>query len=197
MALREDDLKRLVSQVDLSRLGLVLLAVSTANPVALNGGILLMFGAGMAIAVFLLVAGSLAERAGTDSIRALGGLAIRMPRGATLGILAVLAALGLPGLVTFTAQFMVLVGSYPSQRWATTIAVLGPLLLAGLMFSTLQRIFFGPIREGLARVRDLGSLELTTTISLVSLMVLLGIFPFLLTDNINFGILTLLVRASP
>jgi NADH-quinone oxidoreductase subunit M len=120
-----------------------------------------------------------------------------MPRGALLWIFAALASIGLPGLAGFVGQFLVFLGAYSADRTATMIALLGALLTAGVLVWTIQRLFFGPLPESLERVRDLGSLELSYTITLVSLIFLIGLVPgFMLLDNINFGVLTLLTRGS-
>jgi NADH-quinone oxidoreductase subunit M len=195
-ALREDDLRRIIAYATQSHMGLVLLAVSAAAPIAINGGVLMMVADGLTAATLLLLAAALYERTGTRSIRELGGLAARMPRAAVVWTMAALAAMGAPGLAGFVAQLLIFLGSYPVHRRGTLIAVAATVLMAGLMLWTLQRIFFGPIREGYGRVRDLGSLEMTYAVGLVALVVLLGVFPAALVDNINLGVLSLLSRGG-
>ena len=195
-AFREDDLRRLIGYVVVSHMGLVLLAVVSAAPVALNGGILLLVADGLTAPMLILMAAAVAERANTRSIRVLGGLAARMPRGAVLWMLAALAALGLPGLAGFVGQFMIVLGTYPSHRLATSLVIVGGMLVAAVMLWTVQRIFFGPIGETYARVRDLSTLELGTGVGLLCLLVLLGVLPAILMDSINFSVLTLLSRGG-
>jgi NADH-quinone oxidoreductase subunit M len=119
-----------------------------------------------------------------------------MPRGAVLGVVGALAALGVPGFVGFTGQLMLLVGSYPSHRTGTMVAVLGLLLVAAALLTMLQRVFFGSLAETHARVRDAGTLEVGYASGLVFLLVLLGLLPALLIDNINSGVLSLLIRGG-
>jgi NADH-quinone oxidoreductase subunit M len=195
-AFREDDLRRLIGYVVVSHMGVVLLAVVSASPVALNGGILLLVADGLTAAMLILLVNAVGERANTRSIRALGGLAARMPRGAVLWMLAALAALGLPGLAGFVGQFMIVLGAYPSHRLATSLVIVGGMLVAAVMLWTVQRIFFGPISETYTRVRDLSTLELGTGVGLLCLLVLLGVLPAILMDSINFSILTLLSRGG-
>jgi NADH-quinone oxidoreductase subunit M len=156
-----------------------------------------MVADGLSAGALIYLAASVTERTNTSSIRAMGGLAARMPRGALLWIFAALTSIGLPGLAGFVGQFLVFLGAYSADRTATTIALLGALLTAGVAVWTIQRLFFGPLPESLVRVRDLGSLELTYTITLVSLIFLIGLVPgFMLLDNVNFGVLTLLTRGG-
>jgi NADH-quinone oxidoreductase subunit M len=195
-ALAQDDLRRLVGYVIMSHMGLVLFAAASAAPIAINGAVLLMVADGLTAALLVLLAAAVAERAGTSSIRAMGGIAAHMGRGALFWIFAALAAIGFPGLASFVGQFMIVVGAYPNQRIATWIAVLGILALAGAMVLTVQRIFFGPTPERLGRLRDLGTLELFNAAALTTLIVLLGVLPAILTDSINFSVLSLLSRGG-
>jgi proton-translocating NADH-quinone oxidoreductase chain M len=195
-ALAQDDLRRLVGYVVMSHMGLVLLAAASASPVAINGAVLLMVADGLTAALLLLLAAAVADRAGTSSIRALGGIAAHMGRGALFWIIAALAAVGFPGLASFVGQFMIVVGAYPSQRIATWLAVLGILLLAGAMILSVQRIFFGPMPERLGRLRDLGTLELFNAAALTTVIVLLGVLPAILMDSINFSVISLLSRGG-
>jgi NADH-quinone oxidoreductase subunit M len=195
-ALAQDDLRRLVGYVVMSHMGLVLFAAASASPVAINGAVLLMVADGLTAALLVLMAAAIAERAGTTSIRAMGGMAAHMGRGALFWILAALAAIGFPGLASFIGQFLIVVGAYPSQRIATWIAVLGILVLAGAMILTVQRIFFGAPPERFGRLRDLGTLELFNAAALTTFIVLLGVLPAILMDSINFSVLSLLSRGS-
>src|SRR5205823_313850 len=83
-----------------------------------------------------------------------------------LWIFAALAAIGFPGLAGFVGQLLIVVGAYPSHRIATPLALVGVLVVAGAMMVTVRRIFFGAISERHGRIRDLGTLELATTIGL-------------------------------
>jgi NADH-quinone oxidoreductase subunit M len=195
-ALAEDDVRRLVGYIVMSHMGLVLLAAASATPVALNGAVLLMVADGLTAALLILVATAIAERSATRSMRAMGGMAGRMGKGAVLWIFAALAALGFPGLAGFVGQFLIVVGSYPSHRIATPLALLGVLVVAGAMIVTIQRIFFGVMPERHGRIRDLGTGELASSVGLLSLIVLLGVLPAILMDSINFSVITLLTRGG-
>jgi NADH-quinone oxidoreductase subunit M len=195
-ALGQDNAKRLVAALTVSQMGLVVLAVSSGRQVALDGALLLLFAHGLIVALLLAVVGLVADRAGTASLAGLGGLAARMPRGAVLGMVGALAALGVPGFVGFTGQLMLLVGSYPAHRTGTMVAVLGLLLGAAALLTMVQRLFFGSLAESHAKVRDAGTLEVGYASGLVFLLVLLGLLPALLIDNINSGVLSLLIRGG-
>jgi NADH-quinone oxidoreductase subunit M len=194
--LAQDDVRRLVGYVVMSHMGLVLLAAVSAAQIALDGAVVLMVADGLTAGLLVLLAAAIVERTGTHSIRAMGGMAGRMGKGAVLWIFAALAAIGFPGLAGFIGQLLIVVGAYPSHRIATPLALLGVLLVAGAMILTVQRIFFGPTPEGHARIRDLGTLELSSTVGLLSLIILLGVLPAILMDSINFSVISLLSRGG-
>jgi NADH-quinone oxidoreductase subunit M len=195
-AFTEADLRRIIGFATLSRMGMVLVAVVSMAPVALNGGVLLMVASGLAAALLVLLASVVLERTGTVSLRALGGLGARMPRTGILFALGSLAMLGIPGLAAFAAQVMIFFGAYPAQRLAVSFAILMGLLWAGLLIWIAERVFLGATPERFIRLRDAGTLELTCTVTLAGFSVLLGVFPALLTDSISFGVLTLLTRGG-
>ena len=194
--LAQDNLRRVVGYVVMGHMGLVLLAAASAAPIALNGAIVLMVADGLTAGLLVLLAAAIAERAGTSSVRAMGGMAGRMGKGAALWTLAALAAIGFPGLAGFVGQLLIVVGAYPSHRFATPLALLGVLVVAGAMIVTVQRIFFGASHEHHARIRDLGTLELANAVGLLSLIVLLGVLPAILMDAINFSVISLLSRGG-
>src|SRR5205814_1970592 len=131
-ALAQDDLRRIVGYVVMSHMGLVLLAAATAAPVALNGAIVLMVADGLTVGLLVLLVAAIVERTGTSSVRAMGGMAGRMGKGAVLWISAALAAIGFPGLAGFVGQLLIVVGAYPSHRIATPLALVGVLAVAFL-----------------------------------------------------------------
>jgi proton-translocating NADH-quinone oxidoreductase chain M len=195
-ALGQDNLRRLIGYIVISHMGLVLFAAASGSPVAINGAVLLMVADGLGAGVLVLIAAAVIERAGTGSIRGMGGMAGRMSRGAIIATLAALAAAGFPGLAGFVAQLMIILGAYGSHRIATPLALLGILLIAVASVWTVQRIFFGAPPEEQTRMRDLGTLELANTIGLLSLIVLLGLLPGILMESINFSVITLLSGAG-
>jgi NADH-quinone oxidoreductase subunit M len=172
----------------------VLLAASARTGIALNGSILQLLAHGLAIALLFLLVGAIQERTGTRSLRALGGLAARAPQLAVVGVLAALAGIGLPGLVTFIAFFEIALGSYPGQRVPVALCLLGLVLTAGCLLGVLRRAFGGPTPEAFQRVRDLGAAELGYLVTLLVPLIGLGLFPQLMVEKIGSGVTDLVIR---
>ena len=98
IALIQHDVKRIVAYSSLSHLGLIVIAIATQNPIALQGALVYIVAHGLFTAALFLILGYVEEREETRSLIRLGGLGKANPRLAGAFCIAALAALGLPGL---------------------------------------------------------------------------------------------------
>ena len=104
-----------------------------------------------------------------------------------------LGGLGLPTTSGFAAEFITFVGSFSSTAFdgiqvCTILAVLGVVLAAGYILWMLQRTFYGPVLEQYDGVEDADILERVYMFAFVVLIMLIGIYPAILTDVIKLGI---------
>ena len=185
------DLKAMVAYSSVSHMGYVLLGVAALTPVSLGGAALQMFTHGAITGLLFLLVGSLYERTHTRQIGEMGGLARRQPLLAVLFVLAGLASLGLPGLAGFVAEFTVFVGSFGSQPVATLLGAAGIVLTAGYILWMLQRVFFGPLKASFGALGDVSGIEVVPLVALAGVVVLVGVYPTVLTDVVNLGIMPL------
>ncbi|HWJ84690.1 MAG TPA: proton-conducting transporter membrane subunit, partial [Cellulomonas sp.] len=106
-----------------------------------------------------------------------GGLQKVVPVMAGTFLVAGLSALSLPGLSTFISEFLVLVGTFARHPGAAIVATLGVVLAAIYVLWTYQRIFTGPVRDGLETMPDLRARERWAVGPLIAAMVVLGFVP--------------------
>ena len=182
------DLKAMVAFSSISHMGYVMLGIAALNAISLNGAAIQMFTHGTITALLFLVVGSIYDRAHTRDIPALRGLAPRMPIVATIFVIAGLASLGLPGLSGFIAEFTVFVGAFSTLAWATILAAFGIVITAGYILWTLQRVLFGPPDERWQNLGDVSFREAVPLVSLAVLIVLIGVYPAILTDLVEAGV---------
>ena len=199
VTLRQSDLKRLIAFSSVSHMGFVLLGISSVgaasaviNPVGLTGASLQMFTHGTITGLLFLLVGLLHEKAHTRHLPDLGGLASRMPFMAAAFLIAGLAALGLPSLSGFVAEVLVFLGTFPVWSWATVLGAFGIVLTAGYILWMLQRALFGPVRERFATTGDASVIEGVPVVALLAAIVIVGVYPALLTDMFQ-GTLTQIV----
>jgi NADH-quinone oxidoreductase subunit M len=179
----QPDLKALVAYSSIGTLGFILLGIASGNAVGINGAVMQQVTHGLYSALLFILVGIIASRAGTRLIGELGGLADRMPWAGGLLALGALAAMGVPGLAVFISEFMTIMGGYTAFPVLGVLAASGIVLGAMYLLNMLRRVIFGPIeRPALAEAVDAGPVEMAAIVPLAALLVVLGIFPSLLTN---------------
>lgn len=190
---RQRDLKRLIAYSSISHMGFVLLGIFALSQVSMTGATLQMFSHGLITGLLFALVGLVYDKAHVRDIHQLGGLARRMPIIVVVFSVAGLAALGLPGTSGFAAEFLVFLGSFNSTlvdgiQTYTILGVLGIVLTAGYILWLLQRVFYGPPKEQYDGVPDANRLERFTIFTMVAVIMLIGIYPAVLTDIIKVGV---------
>ncbi|OLC32592.1 MAG: oxidoreductase [Armatimonadetes bacterium 13_1_40CM_64_14] len=198
VALAQTDLKKLVAYSSVNHMGYVMLGVAAAAAAfgvpekaaaaatALNGAVFEMVAHGIVTGALFLIVGVLYDyRAHTRGVNEFGGLGVRLPVYTGITTIAMLASLGLPGLMGFVAEFFIFVGSFGIFPYLTAVAVTGVVFTAAMFLWTLQRIFLGPVNERWAALPDMDTREKVSLVPLAVLMVVFGLFPKPLLDMIN------------
>jgi NADH-quinone oxidoreductase subunit M len=135
-----------------------------------------------------LLVGVIYDKAHTRQISDFGGLATKMPFYAVLFTMAGLASLGLPGMSGFVAEFLVFVGSFASLPWLTAIGAAGIVITAGYLLWMIQRVFFGPLVPKWAHLEDARGLEAVPLVCLMAVVILVGVYPGIITGIISSGV---------
>jgi NADH-quinone oxidoreductase subunit M len=178
VALVQHDAKRVVAYSSLSHLGLIVIAIASQNQLALQGAVLYIVAHGLFSAALFMVLGYVEEREGTRSLVRLGGLGHANPRLAGALCIAVLAALGLPGLAGFAGEIIILIGVYQAGLvWPAIVALIAIVLASGYMLRLYQDIMNGPQLDDLPVRRDLTWDEGLAVAPLLAALVLLGVQP--------------------
>jgi NADH-quinone oxidoreductase subunit M len=193
VTLRQTDLKRLIAYSSISHMGFVLLGIFALSQVSMTGATLQMVSHGLVTGLLFAMVGLVYEKTHERSIPKLGGLARQMPVIVVVFSVAGLAALGLPGTSGFAAEFLIFLGSFnstvvPGIEVYTIVGILGVVLGAGYILWMLKRVFYGPPKEQYDGVPDADRREKIYTFALVALIMLIGIYPALLTDVIKTGV---------
>ncbi|OFX30487.1 MAG: oxidoreductase [Armatimonadetes bacterium RBG_16_67_12] len=198
VAMAQTDLKKLVAYSSVNHMGYVMLGVAaaagavgvpgkaSAATIALNGAVFEMIAHGIITGALFLIVGVIYDyRAHVRGVNDFGGLGAVLPRYAGITTVAMLASLGLPGLMGFIAEFLIFVGSFGVFPELTVIAVTGVIFSAAMFLWTIQRIFLGPKNTRWEALPDLDGREAWSLVPLVVLMFVFGIYPKPLLDIIN------------
>lgn len=210
LALVQTDIKRLVAYSSISHMNLLALGIFAYNNTAIDGTVLQMINHSVIITGLFLAVGFITARTGTRMLPDLGGLGIKRPVLMWVFFVFILAGLDLPGLSSFSGEFLILVGVFKSNAWYSSVAALTVILAAWYMIRFFQSSMNGPITvssqqvaEGTESVEapertvyqypvlrrlipgDLRLNELGLLIPLMALIFYIGVQPDSLTTRMN------------
>ncbi|MDP9330096.1 MAG: NADH-quinone oxidoreductase subunit M [Actinomycetota bacterium] len=184
-ALIQTDIKRLVAYSSVSHLGFVVLGVFAFTTQGVTGGVLQMVNHGLATGALFLLVGMVYERTHTRDLSELGGLANVMPWLTGMFLFTALASIGLPGLSSFIGEFLVIVGTFAVSHWFGALASTAVVLAAIYLLWSFQRMAYGPIHEEHRGLPDVSLREVAVLVPVLSLLLVFGVYPKLLTDRID------------
>jgi NADH-quinone oxidoreductase subunit M len=206
VAMAQPDLKKLVAYSSVNHMGYVMLGTAAAAAAvgvpekaaaattALNGAVFEMVAHGIITGALFMIVGVIYDyRAHVRGVDDFGGLGARLPIYSGITSMAMLASLGLPGLMGFVAEFLIFVGSFGVFPELTVIAVTGVIFSAAMFLWTIQRIFLGPLNPRWADLPDLDRREAISLVPLAAIMLIFGVYPRPLLDIINAAMASLVV----
>lgn len=176
VALRQDDIKRLIAYSSISHMGFVLIGIYSFNALALQGVIVQMLAHGLSAAGLFIMSGQLYERLHTRNLNDMGGLYARMRALPPIAMFFAAASVGLPGLGNFVGEFLILLGAFKVNTLVTMFAASGLVLGAVYTLMMVQRSIHGAPQSD-TPVRDLSFRELSMMLCLMALLLGLGLYP--------------------
>lgn len=191
VAYYQSDIKRIVAYSSISVMGIVLLGLCSLNAQGISGAIFLMIAHGIISAGLFAVVGSIYYRTSTRELSQLGGLANVMPRLAGFTLVLVFAGIGIPGLMAFNGEFLVFFGAMTTailNNYYIQVVALSSILV--LVFSAcyslklMHGVFYGNILERWERLNDIAFHEFFVLFSLSFAVILFGLMPMGILDNI-------------
>jgi len=187
LCLAQTDLKKMVAYSSISHMGFVLLGYATFTQVGMVAGVFQMFAHGLVTAVLFMMCGVVQHHVGTRLIPSLGGLSKKMPVASAMMTVGFLASLGLPGLVSFAAEFMVLVSMFDSWGLWLFLPIISVAITAGYYLWALQRSMFGPLTNKIdtSHVHDMNWYESVPVGLLLALIAIFGVFPLVVFKYIE------------
>lgn len=177
LAWRQRDLIVMLAYASVSHMGVILLGLAALNPAGFTGAVTQMVAHGLVAGLLFLLVGLLHQRTHTRDIGDYSSLVRSMPRFAFFMVLALTAAIGLPGTAGFIAELHVLLGGF--ARWGGWMLLLSLSLLisAAYAFRTVGRLFTGPIAPEMRHLPDLTRAEMAVAGLLAAGIVAMGVYP--------------------
>lgn len=185
LAFVQSDFKLVLAYSSISHMGIVMLGIAALNETGMQGAVFQLVSHGFISALMFLLVGSLYERTQTTMLEKLGGLARSIPFMSAMLLIAGLALLGLPGLSGFISEFLAFVGLFDSMPVMTVLGVLGMIFAAAYVLRAVLRITYGPLEASYADIKDARLVETIPMVVLVAFIILVGIYPSVLSETIG------------
>jgi NADH-quinone oxidoreductase subunit M len=180
VALVQPDFKKLVAYSSVSHLGFVMLGIFAMTVESMQGALIVTISHGISTGALFLLIGMIYERRHTRLIADFGGIAKVMPVFAVMLTIVALSSIGVPGTNGFVGEFLVLVGSFPTQPFYTVIAATSVIFAAAYLLWAVQRIIYNPLvtpeNKALAG-KDLNWREIGLLVPLIAGILWIGVYP--------------------
>jgi len=181
IALRQDDLKRLVAYSSIAHIGLLCAGMFTQNASGMQGVMIQMFSHGINIIGLWIVVDWIERKTGTRKMSELGGLAQKAPALTIFFVIIALANIALPLTNAFVGEFLIfngLLGSFTHYYvWYTVLAGVCIILGAAYTLRMIRKVAYGETNEITANVKDI-SLNGKLALGIIVVLILAaGIYP--------------------
>jgi NADH-quinone oxidoreductase subunit M len=185
LAFVQKEFKLVLAYSSISHMGIVLLGIAAFNVSGMQGAIFQLISHGLISALMFLLVGIIYERTETTELDKLGGLAASVPFISGILLVAGMASLGLPGLSGFVGEFLAFLGLFSTLKVLTVIGTLGIILTAVYVLRGVLSITFGPASERMQNMKDARLIEAIPMIMLVAFILLLGVYPSVLSQPLQ------------
>ena len=151
----QKDFKRLLGYSSISQIGYIILGVSTGNILGYIGAIFHFFNHATFKTTLFVNSAAVEQQTGLSDITNMGGLHKQMPITGTSNIIAFLSAVGIPPLAGFWSKLFIIIAV-----WQTNGAIIASIALVASIFTAVyflriqKNIFFGPVNEKFADIKE-------------------------------------------
>lgn len=177
IAIKQDDLKRLIAYSSIAHIGLMCAALFTVQPIAAEGVMIQMFNHGINIIGLWIVVDLLEKQLGVRKISQLGGIAQKAPVLTILLVVIAFANIALPLTNSFVGEFMMFAGLYRFNIWYTAVAGLSIILAAVYTLAMVQKVFYGEANELTVNTKEISLNEKLALGILLVLIFVAGVYP--------------------
>ena len=181
IALRQDDMKRLVAYSSIAHVGFMCAGLFTQNESGVQGVMIQMFSHGINILGLWIVVDWIEKKTGTRKISELGGVAQKAPALTIAFVIIAFANIALPLTNAFVGEFLIfngLLGSFTKYYVLyTALAGLCIVLSAAYMLRMVRKVAYGAVKDSVANIGDIDFRHKLALGVLVILILTIGIYP--------------------
>jgi NADH-quinone oxidoreductase subunit M len=177
IAIKQDDLKRLVAYSSIAHIGLMCAAIFSSTQIGVHGVMIQMFSHGINIIGLWIVVALIEKQTDVRKISQLGGIAHKAPVLTIMLVIIALANIALPLTNAFVGEFMMFSGLFKFNIWYAAIAGVSIILAAVYTLNMVQKVFYGETNSLTATVKEIALNEKIILAVIVAVIFLVGVFP--------------------
>jgi NADH-quinone oxidoreductase subunit M len=182
IAIRQDDIKRLVAYSSIAHIGLMCLAIFVPSAAGIQGVMIQMFAHGINIIGLWIVVELIERQFKTRKISELGGIAEKAPMLTLLLVIIALANVALPLTNAFIGEFLMFSGIFVSTASKynmifTAVAGISIILSAIYTLNMIQKVFYGNTNAVTSSAKDISFNESLALVIIVGLILSFGVYP--------------------
>ncbi|MDI9619562.1 MAG: NADH-quinone oxidoreductase subunit M [Candidatus Nezhaarchaeota archaeon] len=215
-ALGQDDFKRLLAYSSISQMGYIMLGLGAAAlalsmgsydlaAIGATGSMFHYIAHAMGKAILFLLVGVFTLHVGSRNISQMGGLAGRMPLTAVMMFIGFLTLMGVPFTSGFISEWMIFTGAIGAASLSgeaikvllVVVAIVATALTFAYALWSVRRTLFGSTPQHLNGIREAKLSLLAPLVVMAVLSLLLGLYPTILTEEINSAILAAVKSVLP
>jgi len=146
--------------------------------------------------LFIVVGAILYDRCGSRIINYYRGLNVLLPLLGLLFLLLTFANMSVPLTGNFIGEFLSLLGAYQQNIFIASISALSIIISAVYSIFMFNRIMSGSLSPYIYNIPDVFRKEYFALLPLILLTVLLGIYPYFISSDIEFALSNFLFGSS-
>lgn len=196
IAMRQDNLKRLVAYSSIAHIGLMCAALFALNTNGMQGVMLQMFNHGVNIIGLWIVVDLIERQTGVRNISQLGGIAQKAPTLTVLLVIIALANVALPLTNAFVGEFLMFSGLYHFSPAFAAVAGLSIILSAVYTLNMIKNVFYGETNALTAQVKEPAMDERIILAVIVVLIFMVGVYPGPVFDLVQQSTESILMRTA-
>ena len=194
LAFVQEDLKMVVVYSSISHMGIILMGIGAMNRLGFQGAVFQMVSHGFLSAIFFFIVGVIYTRVHTVKFEELGGMAKVMPFTSGILLTAGMASLGLPGMSGFISEFLSFLGVFENYPVLAAVATIGIVLTSAYLLRAILSVTYGPTKDILVGMPDARLTEVIPMVVLLGFIILIGVYPAILSDPLQTTLQSFLIR---
>jgi len=187
-AFSQNNIKRMLAYSSIGQIGLILFALGMGFSQGITGGLFQLISHALSKALLFLSVGYMIYGAGSMEISSLEGMGKKMPLTSIAFTIGAFSLVGMPPFIGFPSKFLIIKAALSKQEALFTVLIavvlLGTVIEGAYFFRVIQVLYFKGKQTTLKK-QEAPVFALIPLLILISLILIIGVYPRLLTNILN------------